>query len=427
MSGILHNVQKRTSAIKTLLLVLFLFLVIYTMRIENVGKVKTGSRVDDSMESKDNRLEYMKSSDSQLPPVSLNRVLDQKWEKRYPFDAAGSGAVYDSVVHGTKDKPKACFVSLVRNEELWDLAKSISSVEDRFNNKFNYPWIFLNDEPFTEEFKERISAIVPNSQFGVIPKEHWSYPDYVSKERAAQTRIDMQDIIYGASESYRHMCRFQSGFFFQHPLLAEFDWYWRVEPSTELLCSIDYDIFQQMQDKDLGLGFVISIHEFVITIPTLWNTTRGFAEKHSEYIHNDNLLKFISDDGGDSYNLCHFWSNFEVANLNFYRSKAYTDYFDYLDRSGGFFYERWGDAPVHSIAASLFLPRNKLHFFQDIGYHHPPYNNCPFDSGIRAKGKCYCDPKTDFTFRDYACGIQYYEAQGIEKPFNWKDYSGRGY
>ncbi len=30
-------------------------------------------------------------------------------------------------------------------------------------------------------------------------------------------------------------------------------------------------------------------------------------------------------------------------------------YFEHLDRVGGFFYERWGDAPVHSLAAAMFL------------------------------------------------------------------------
>jgi Glycolipid 2-alpha-mannosyltransferase len=30
-------------------------------------------------------------------------------------------------------------------------------------------------------------------------------------------------------------------------------------------------------------------------------------------------------------------------------------YFDYLDHTGGFFYERWGDAPVHSLAAVMLL------------------------------------------------------------------------
>jgi hypothetical protein len=36
-------------------------------------------------------------------------------------------------------------------------------------------------------------------------------------------------------------------------------------------------------------------------------------------------------------------SNFEIARVDFWRSKPYRAYFDHLDKSGGFFYERWGD------------------------------------------------------------------------------------
>jgi len=32
-------------------------------------------------------------------------------------------------------------------------------LEDRFNKKYNYPYVFLNDVPFTEEFKELTSAL----------------------------------------------------------------------------------------------------------------------------------------------------------------------------------------------------------------------------------------------------------------------------
>ena len=32
--------------------------------------------------------------------------------------------------------------------------------------------------------------------------------------------------------SYRHMCRWNSGFFYKHPRLQHFDWYWRVEPNV---------------------------------------------------------------------------------------------------------------------------------------------------------------------------------------------------
>lgn len=33
------------------------------------------------------------------------------------------------------------------------------------------------------------------------------------------------------------------------------------------------------------------------------------------------------------------WSNFEIADMNLWRGEAYTKYFDYLDASGGFYYE----------------------------------------------------------------------------------------
>lgn len=64
-------------------------------------------------------------------------------------------------------------------KELYDLIKSIRTVEDRFNRKFNYDWVFLNDKEFTQEFKDLTSSIVSGkTKYGKIPTEHWSYPDF---------------------------------------------------------------------------------------------------------------------------------------------------------------------------------------------------------------------------------------------------------
>ena len=43
---------------------------------------------------------------------------------------------------------------------------------------------------------------------------------------------------------------------------------------------------------------------------------------------------------GEVYNMCHFWSNFEIARLDWFRSKEYQDFFNMMDRSGGFWMER---------------------------------------------------------------------------------------
>lgn len=50
---------------------------------------------------------------------------------------------------------------------------------------------------------------------------------------------------------------------------------------------------------------------------------------------------------------------------------------------------RWGDAPVHTIAAALFLKREEIHFFNDIGYSHSVATHCPYNDGLLKK--CSCD------------------------------------
>lgn len=41
-----------------------------------------------------------------------------------------------------------------RNTDVEGAAKSIKQVEDRFNKKFRYPYVFLNEQPFDENFKK---------------------------------------------------------------------------------------------------------------------------------------------------------------------------------------------------------------------------------------------------------------------------------
>jgi alpha 1,2-mannosyltransferase len=97
--------------------------------------------------------------------------------------------------------------------------------------------------------------------------------------------------------------------------------------------------------------------------------------------------------------------------MNFFRSEAYQAYFDFLDKKGGFYYEvcmyhgrlldnsdasqRWGDAPIHSIAVALLAPKSSIHFFREIGYRHPPVLHCPRrpkpDGGDYTRGRCDCN------------------------------------
>ena len=99
-----------------------------------------------------------------------------------------------------------------------------------------------------------------------------------------------------------------------------------------------------------------------------------FMEHHPQYVADGNSMGFLSDDGGHKYNLCHckflistiprrwlavlVWSNFEIADMNFWRGPAYTDFFNYLDSKGGFYYEvgamlRYRTAKMNKYAFSV--------------------------------------------------------------------------
>jgi Glycolipid 2-alpha-mannosyltransferase len=61
-------------------------------------------------------------------------------------------------------------------------------------------------------------------------------------------------VLYGGRESYHHMCRYFSGFFQLHPLLADVDFYWRVEPDVHFYCDLAYDPFRYMRQQCVSVA-----------------------------------------------------------------------------------------------------------------------------------------------------------------------------
>lgn len=329
----------------------------------------------------------------------------------------------------------------------------MKSLERHFNQWFNYPWVFLNDEPFDKEFRSKVTEVTNSDvEFGLIPKKEWDFPEDVDQDllhEAIESQGD-RGILYGNMESYHKMCRFYSGYFYEHELVKNRDWYWRVEPDVEFYCDITYDPFLELEKNNKKYGFTVLIHELYYTVPglfretkkyilqqssnfkvgNLWNlfihdskyTTGDEKGEYSEYSKKEDILRAIEknviirkylelkEDSESSilenpqiikeimnrmakmpklyedridreeYNLCHFWSNFEIARVDLFRDPFYQGYFQHLDKSGGFYMERWGDAPVHSLGIAMMLDTKDVHYFRDIGYRHSVLLHCPHNS-----------------------------------------------
>jgi alpha 1,2-mannosyltransferase len=65
-------------------------------------------------------------------------------------DNTGSSALPQTIVG---HRANATFVMLARNSDVGGAIRSIRALEDRFNNRYGYPYVFLNDVPFSDDFK----------------------------------------------------------------------------------------------------------------------------------------------------------------------------------------------------------------------------------------------------------------------------------
>lgn len=93
--------------------------------------------------------------------------------------------------------------------------------------------------------------------------------------------------------------RYQSGFFWRHPLVEPYEFYWRIDsPTVRFYCDLDYDpcasgsevktfswqslttlarAVLYMKENNKKYGFTITIKEYEATIPTLWDETKKLA------------------------------------------------------------------------------------------------------------------------------------------------------
>lgn len=335
-----------------------------------------------------------------LRPVLMSSAAEQgkpdpvKWLQENGADKYSVGSENWLSRLGFSNKPKAALISLVRNEEIDGMLQSMTQLEYHWNHKYNYPWIFFNDKPFSDDFK-RATQNVTNAKcyYEVVPDEHWSLPDWVDEGRFMNSLEYLGAIGVGKGWmiSYRHMCRWNSGFFYWHPRLLEFDFYWRVEPDVHFFCDINYDVFRFVRDNNIKYGFNMNILDDARSFPSLWSRTLKFMQAHPDLIHPDADLDWLLDPhNGNDYNNCQFFSNFEVGDLRFFRGEANEKYFNWLDRGGGFYYERFGDAPIHTLSVAMFVPKSEIWYFRDIGYQHDINRHCP----PHASDRCDCEPTT---------------------------------
>jgi alpha 1,2-mannosyltransferase len=154
---------------------------------------------------------------------------------------------------------RGAYYMVVRNEDLQGAKSVIRSMKDNMpDGKLRYPFIFLNNQDFTPDFRKYIRRLLGsgNIYFGKIDGHAWDYPSFIDVKRAERLmlRQGYKGVYRGYSLSTRQMLRYHAGLYFHHPLFKNVDYSWRVEPGAEYTCQMDTDPFLTMKMKKKKIG-----------------------------------------------------------------------------------------------------------------------------------------------------------------------------
>ncbi|KAK7418788.1 hypothetical protein QQZ08_011111 [Neonectria magnoliae] len=315
-----------------------------------------------------------------------------------------------TLIHGlgpSDPAPRAALVTLAYDFDLPAMIFSMRQLEDQFNSRYRYHWIFFSTRELSEDFKRLTSnATSATCIYEVIPDEHWNVPGLVDHDRHCTSPHDELDYGVGleAPVDTRQRYRWNSGLFASEKRLKDYDWFWRIEPGTQLTHDINFDVFRFMRDNGIKYGF----HRDALAetnLRALSPQVRSFIDKHPDLLHEEADVSWLFDnsyaeawssgmkededsldhegscklrqrdgfdeiDGGDDMMISSLTSaftswisgiypTFEIGSLALFRNPNHAAFFEHLD-SADFYHHPFKDVPVRTLSASMFLPRQSI-------------------------------------------------------------------
>ncbi|KAI8338164.1 glycolipid 2-alpha-mannosyltransferase-domain-containing protein [Chlamydoabsidia padenii] len=221
----------------------------------------------------------------------------------------------------------------VKNEDLQKVRETMQSLQDRFNHRLHYPWILLCHEGFTEDFIKYTSSLVSGPvYYGKIDPDALIYPSWIDFDKVKSNLADKIDV----ELSTYQMMRYQSGLFYHHSLFNNVKYIWRIEPGLTFSCN-GGDPFEKMTRHNKTYGFAATRrYQDQKSTEKIWETTKLYMDRSMP--PKNTIMQAVIDQHG--YTSCHFWSLFEMMDMDFLMSHAYQAFFEYMDRQGAFFYDK---------------------------------------------------------------------------------------
>lgn len=285
----------------------------------------------------------------------------------------------------TSPVPKSGIFILTQNttERKIHLKNCLYFLFRNFNKKYNYPVIILHEGDYDEKAQNEIKCSLRQNHRHVISFKQldtgdFEIPEHINKERVSQV-VQLQPIPYWRNERYRSMCYFWMKHFFKYT--TEFDYVMRLDDDSIIEEPLVTDLFQTMVDKEfvyvsnllhLDCGIcnfgMKEMFEKIIPaakerlndkmfVPSKIPKNTEIIEKfHKLYKLNQGIDIDTSEDITTEMPVM-YYNNFFVTDTRFWQRDDVKYIIGEIDKHGGIFYYRYGDAPLQTIIVSLLEPK----------------------------------------------------------------------
>ncbi|KAG6039659.1 hypothetical protein E4U41_002327 [Claviceps citrina] len=199
--------------------------------------------------------------------------------------------------------PRAALVTLAHENDLEPLLSSMSQLEDSFNNRYKYDWVFFGVETLSDRFRQLTSNATAATCIYEVAHPNVVEPRRLnnvchSRDESTQTSIQTPSPTRGdlsePVQSIRQLQRWNNGPFAKEKRLQTYDWFWRIEPGVQFTHDVKFDVFRFMRDHNIAYGSnragIGPTH-----LTSLSQDVKRFLEKHPDLLHAEADVSWLLD------------------------------------------------------------------------------------------------------------------------------------
>lgn len=250
-------------------------------------------------------------------------------------------------------------VYLAKIEESQELNRSLSQLR-RLLIENSRPVVIFHEGDFQDETIQRRFATI------LSPTTPLAF------ERIDISNNTNQPVsVHGKNvRKYSAMCRFFTLMIQTHPLVKRFSFYWRMDTHSYLVADRPIaDPFKLMQRRGILFAFIMTNEEGPGYATNLWPLFQQFLRENC--LSPSSAVRQTQTTWFHRYSLDIIFNNFAIASLSLWSDFLHIQlWLDQVDRNGGIFRYRWGDAPIHTLAFTQFIERNRIVRLRYFGYFH---------------------------------------------------------